>query len=53
MSGPLRSRRDGDRAADAARFSYLHFKPACRDGHVELRAADQRDEPIPQGIGSP
>ena len=24
----------GDRATDAVRFSYLHFKPACRDGRV-------------------
>ena len=26
----------GDRATDAARFSYLHFKPACSDGRLQL-----------------
>jgi hypothetical protein len=26
----------GDSAVDAARFSYLQFRPACRDGRVEL-----------------
>jgi hypothetical protein len=26
----------GDRAVDAARFSYLQFRPACQDGRVEL-----------------
>ena len=26
----------GDRATDAVRFSYLHFKAACRDGQVAL-----------------
>lgn len=30
----------GDRAVDAVRFSYLHFKPACRDGRVELTPAE-------------
>ena len=30
----------GDRATDAARFSYLHFKPACRDGRLELTPAE-------------
>jgi hypothetical protein len=30
----------GDRATDAARFSYLHFKPGCRDGQLELRPAE-------------
>ena len=29
----------GDRATDAVRFSYLHFKPACRDGQVALTPA--------------
>ena len=32
----------GDRAVDAVRFSYLHFKPACRDGRVR---ADARPRP--------
>jgi hypothetical protein len=30
----------GDRAVDAVRFSYLHFKPACRGGQVALRPAE-------------
>ena len=30
----------GDRATDAVRFSYLHFKPACRDGQVQLTPAE-------------
>ena len=30
----------GDRATDAARFSYLHFKPACRNGRLELTPAE-------------
>jgi hypothetical protein len=30
----------GDRATEAARFSYLHFKPACRDGQLELTPAE-------------
>jgi hypothetical protein len=30
----------GDRAVDAARFSYLHFKPACRDGRLQLTPAE-------------
>ena len=30
----------GDTATDAARFSYLHFKPACRDGQVQLTPAE-------------
>jgi hypothetical protein len=30
----------GDRATQAARFSYLHFKPACRSGQVELTPAE-------------
>jgi hypothetical protein len=28
----------GDRATQAARFSYLHFEPNCRDGRLDLRA---------------
>ena len=28
--------RDG-RATEAARFSYLHFAPSCRDGRLDLR----------------
>ena len=38
----------GDRATDAVRFSYLHFKVACNDGRVALTpsetsvAADRR-----------
>src|SRR6476661_618723 len=30
----------GDTATAAARFSYLHFKPACRDGRVQLTPAE-------------
>jgi hypothetical protein len=30
----------GDRATDAARFSYLHFRPACQGGRVDLRAQE-------------
>jgi len=30
----------GDRATEAARFSYLHFKPVCRDGQLQLSAAE-------------
>jgi hypothetical protein len=30
----------GDRATEAARFSYLHFKPACRDGQLQLSPAE-------------
>ena len=30
----------GDRAVDAVRFSYLHFKPACSDGQVQLTPAE-------------
>jgi hypothetical protein len=30
----------GDRATEAARFSYLHFKPACRDGRLQLTPAE-------------
>jgi hypothetical protein len=30
----------GDRAVDAVRFSYLHFKPACRDGRLQLSPAE-------------
>jgi hypothetical protein len=30
----------GDRATQAARFSYLHFKPACRDGRLQLTPAE-------------
>ena len=30
----------GDRATDAVRFSYLHFKAGCRDGQLELRPAE-------------
>ena len=30
----------GDRATDAARFSYLHFKPACSGGQVRLSPAE-------------
>jgi hypothetical protein len=29
----------GDRATDAVRFSYLHFKAACHDGRVALMPA--------------
>jgi hypothetical protein len=30
----------GDRAVDAARFSYLHFKPSCSGGRVQLTPAE-------------
>ena len=30
----------GDRAVDAVRFSYLHFKPSCSDGQVRLTPAE-------------
>jgi hypothetical protein len=30
----------GDRAVDAVRFSYLHFKPACEGGRVVLTPAE-------------
>ena len=30
----------GDVATAAARFSYLHFKPACRGGQLELSPAE-------------
>jgi hypothetical protein len=30
----------GDRATDAVRFSYLHFKAACNDGQVALTPAE-------------
>jgi hypothetical protein len=30
----------GDRAVDAVRFAYLHFKPACNGGHVALTPAE-------------
>jgi hypothetical protein len=30
----------GDRAVDAVRFSYLHFKPACTGGQVALTPAE-------------
>jgi hypothetical protein len=30
----------GDRATDAVRFSYLHFKAACSDGQVALTPAE-------------
>jgi hypothetical protein len=30
----------GDRATEAARFSYLHFKPVCRDGQLQLSPAE-------------
>ena len=30
----------GDHATDAVRFSYLHFKAACRDGQVALTPAE-------------
>ena len=30
----------GDRATDAVRFSFLHFKAACRDGRVQLTPAE-------------
>jgi hypothetical protein len=30
----------GDRAVDAVRFSYLHFKPSCRGGQVALTPAE-------------
>jgi hypothetical protein len=29
----------GDQAVDAARFSYLHFKPSCYDGRLRLTPA--------------
>ena len=29
----------GDAATEAARFSYLHFKPACHDGRLQLTPA--------------
>ena len=29
----------GETATEAARFSYLHFKPACRDGRLQLTPA--------------
>jgi hypothetical protein len=31
---------DGDRAVDAVRFSYLHFRPVCRDGRADVRAME-------------
>jgi hypothetical protein len=30
----------GDVATAAARFSYLHFRPACADGRLALSAAE-------------
>ena len=30
----------GDPATEAARFSYLHFKPACSDGRLQLSPAE-------------
>jgi hypothetical protein len=30
----------GDRATDAARFSYLHFKPSCSGGRLTLTPAE-------------
>jgi hypothetical protein len=30
----------GDRATDAVRFSFLHFKAACSDGRVQLTPAE-------------
>jgi hypothetical protein len=30
----------GDRATDAVRFSYLHFRAACHDGQVALTPAE-------------
>jgi hypothetical protein len=30
----------GDRATDAVRFSYLHFRAACNDGQVQLTPAE-------------
>jgi hypothetical protein len=30
----------GDRATDAVRFSYLHFKVACNDGQLQLTPAE-------------
>jgi hypothetical protein len=30
----------GDAATQAARFSYLHFRPACRDGRLGLTPAE-------------
>jgi hypothetical protein len=31
---------DGDHAADAVRFSYLHYRPVCRDGRADVRAME-------------
>jgi len=31
---------DGDRAVDGVRFSYLHFRPVCRDGRADVRAME-------------
>lgn len=31
---------DGDRAVDAVRFSYLHYRPVCRDGRADVRALE-------------
>jgi hypothetical protein len=30
----------GDVATEAVRFSYLHFRPACNGGHVQLSPAE-------------
>jgi hypothetical protein len=30
----------GDRAVDAVRFSYLHYRPVCRGGRADLRAQE-------------
>ena len=30
----------GDRATDAARFSYLHFKTACDGGRLQITPAE-------------
>jgi hypothetical protein len=31
---------DGDDAADAVRFSYLHYRPVCRNGRADVRATE-------------
>ena len=55
----------GDRATDAVRFSYLHFRATLTPADTSIAAdrkayggefvkgADQQDEPTPRRIGSP
>jgi hypothetical protein len=31
---------NGDHAVDAVRFSYLHYRPVCRDGRADVRATE-------------